>query len=539
MIRRPPRSTHCISSAASDVYKRQAIKCLNLATTIGNGNFNPTDQLKKSYDYKGNSGFDNCHKSLSIWSGFTWRILQFQQQLHLSVDTTPYAFTKQNCLEILRILQKNKASKIDINSFFIDKIVRVNYYQKTIHYKIIGIAHDQTPKSLFTPRTEQGSDKPQTQISYIQFYKQNYKKIFLEEDLDQPLFQVTPLKVSKKFKNQEQITYIPPQFLQIIVKNNTFKHYSYLSEHITCLYQDSVIAQNEFEKYAKLMNDNLDFKFVLNGWNIALDLDKNYRYPQKYLDPGQLVVQGQEIGLKQLIVELNYLNLDSRYAQIFKSYDGKVKINPFKITNWQFFMHEKDYSLVEEFTSKIYMLGYNVPKPVLVKYQNQDCSNWLIEMGQQIDHDAQIIVVVINDDMDSFDFYRKLKQLISLQNGISSQFICAKTIRKAIINQQIDTLAMKIMAQISTKTGNYPWTLSNLPLSDLPTVVAGLNVFNCKDQKHIIISIACSQQVFFQVLLRISAVVKVENEGKLFALHTHHIGTFKKVHGLIFKLLKN
>eukprot|EP00826_Nyctotherus_ovalis_P014626 TRINITY_DN14090_c0_g1_i2.p1 TRINITY_DN14090_c0_g1~~TRINITY_DN14090_c0_g1_i2.p1 ORF type:complete len:365 (-),score=52.50 TRINITY_DN14090_c0_g1_i2:102-1169(-) len=27
MIRRPPRSTHCISSAASDVYKRQVIKC--------------------------------------------------------------------------------------------------------------------------------------------------------------------------------------------------------------------------------------------------------------------------------------------------------------------------------------------------------------------------------------------------------------------------------------------------------------------------------------------------------------------------------
>eukprot|EP00826_Nyctotherus_ovalis_P053871 TRINITY_DN7031_c0_g1_i10.p1 TRINITY_DN7031_c0_g1~~TRINITY_DN7031_c0_g1_i10.p1 ORF type:complete len:179 (-),score=29.48 TRINITY_DN7031_c0_g1_i10:432-947(-) len=28
MIRRPPRSTHCISSAASDVYKRQKILCL-------------------------------------------------------------------------------------------------------------------------------------------------------------------------------------------------------------------------------------------------------------------------------------------------------------------------------------------------------------------------------------------------------------------------------------------------------------------------------------------------------------------------------
>eukprot|EP00826_Nyctotherus_ovalis_P050664 TRINITY_DN6242_c0_g1_i9.p1 TRINITY_DN6242_c0_g1~~TRINITY_DN6242_c0_g1_i9.p1 ORF type:complete len:128 (+),score=33.09 TRINITY_DN6242_c0_g1_i9:22-384(+) len=38
MIRRPPRSTHCISSAASDVYKRQDMKaeaknCLNVIDT--------------------------------------------------------------------------------------------------------------------------------------------------------------------------------------------------------------------------------------------------------------------------------------------------------------------------------------------------------------------------------------------------------------------------------------------------------------------------------------------------------------------------
>ena len=32
MIRRPPRSTHCISSAASDVYKRQSLTlCLEAA----------------------------------------------------------------------------------------------------------------------------------------------------------------------------------------------------------------------------------------------------------------------------------------------------------------------------------------------------------------------------------------------------------------------------------------------------------------------------------------------------------------------------
>eukprot|EP00825_Cyclidium_porcatum_P005823 TRINITY_DN12859_c0_g1_i2.p1 TRINITY_DN12859_c0_g1~~TRINITY_DN12859_c0_g1_i2.p1 ORF type:complete len:126 (-),score=20.69 TRINITY_DN12859_c0_g1_i2:26-403(-) len=37
MIRRPPRSTHCISSAASDVYKRQSI--FVSLTTISNAPF--------------------------------------------------------------------------------------------------------------------------------------------------------------------------------------------------------------------------------------------------------------------------------------------------------------------------------------------------------------------------------------------------------------------------------------------------------------------------------------------------------------------
>jgi len=34
MIRRPPRSTHCISSAASDVYKRQTGDAVNLECDI-------------------------------------------------------------------------------------------------------------------------------------------------------------------------------------------------------------------------------------------------------------------------------------------------------------------------------------------------------------------------------------------------------------------------------------------------------------------------------------------------------------------------
>eukprot|EP00826_Nyctotherus_ovalis_P040571 TRINITY_DN4011_c0_g1_i21.p2 TRINITY_DN4011_c0_g1~~TRINITY_DN4011_c0_g1_i21.p2 ORF type:complete len:189 (+),score=40.05 TRINITY_DN4011_c0_g1_i21:25-567(+) len=50
MIRRPPRSTHCISSAASDVYKRQSISSMHLRKALasqGLASKSPIYQLAK------------------------------------------------------------------------------------------------------------------------------------------------------------------------------------------------------------------------------------------------------------------------------------------------------------------------------------------------------------------------------------------------------------------------------------------------------------------------------------------------------------
>eukprot|EP00825_Cyclidium_porcatum_P008087 TRINITY_DN1403_c0_g1_i8.p2 TRINITY_DN1403_c0_g1~~TRINITY_DN1403_c0_g1_i8.p2 ORF type:complete len:108 (-),score=29.33 TRINITY_DN1403_c0_g1_i8:5-328(-) len=45
MIRRPPRSTHCISSAASDVYKRQAQYLVNQKLATIEKIFTKTEEL--------------------------------------------------------------------------------------------------------------------------------------------------------------------------------------------------------------------------------------------------------------------------------------------------------------------------------------------------------------------------------------------------------------------------------------------------------------------------------------------------------------
>ena len=51
MIRRPPRSTHCISSAASDVYKRQIIGFIHSSYLLGKSDDLPLDSFIDSGFY--------------------------------------------------------------------------------------------------------------------------------------------------------------------------------------------------------------------------------------------------------------------------------------------------------------------------------------------------------------------------------------------------------------------------------------------------------------------------------------------------------
>eukprot|EP00826_Nyctotherus_ovalis_P035492 TRINITY_DN3053_c0_g2_i9.p2 TRINITY_DN3053_c0_g2~~TRINITY_DN3053_c0_g2_i9.p2 ORF type:complete len:106 (+),score=21.47 TRINITY_DN3053_c0_g2_i9:24-320(+) len=69
MIRRPPRSTHCISSAASDVYKRQIYRRAykNSMKARHAVEFSPSQNNNILYECKNIYYFDAycyCHKSL-------------------------------------------------------------------------------------------------------------------------------------------------------------------------------------------------------------------------------------------------------------------------------------------------------------------------------------------------------------------------------------------------------------------------------------------------------------------------------------------
>eukprot|EP00825_Cyclidium_porcatum_P018963 TRINITY_DN2158_c0_g1_i3.p5 TRINITY_DN2158_c0_g1~~TRINITY_DN2158_c0_g1_i3.p5 ORF type:complete len:105 (-),score=24.35 TRINITY_DN2158_c0_g1_i3:646-960(-) len=85
MIRRPPRSTHCISSAASDVYKRQYQRRVHGAEVKNNKLFQPhegmTNEAEAALSEAGNLSYDASLQFFFlffIFLGFSIRFSSFQ-----------------------------------------------------------------------------------------------------------------------------------------------------------------------------------------------------------------------------------------------------------------------------------------------------------------------------------------------------------------------------------------------------------------------------------------------------------------------------
>eukprot|EP00825_Cyclidium_porcatum_P010618 TRINITY_DN15437_c0_g1_i3.p1 TRINITY_DN15437_c0_g1~~TRINITY_DN15437_c0_g1_i3.p1 ORF type:complete len:104 (-),score=30.83 TRINITY_DN15437_c0_g1_i3:72-383(-) len=86
MIRRPPRSTHCISSAASDVYKRQGIN----AEYMGDDNEYDSEGLKiRIPKYNGNPNLCAQKGAFTLWQIHNPLNSQVQNGSIKSVSRTP------------------------------------------------------------------------------------------------------------------------------------------------------------------------------------------------------------------------------------------------------------------------------------------------------------------------------------------------------------------------------------------------------------------------------------------------------------------
>lgn len=70
--------------------------------------------------------------------------------------------------------------------------------------------------------------------------------------------------------------------------------------------------------------------------------------------------------------------------------------------------------------------------------------------------------------------YKEIKQLLIEERGVASQCIGIKTLQ----GKGLRSICNKILVQICAKIGGIPWTVSEMPFENMPTMVFGIDILN-------------------------------------------------------------
>lgn len=125
---------------------------------------------------------------------------------------------------------------------------------------------------------------------------------------------------------------------------------------------------------------------------------------------------------------------DGNYQALFCANDAFTKFSP--VDSWVVFVDEQDVPLTEVLLSAVSQLctyySYQIAEPVYVKIpSNSDLKVWETSMNeylQSAEKKPMFALVTMNSKLESTVFYRKVKEIFTLSNGIPCSLVKASTL---------------------------------------------------------------------------------------------------------------
>jgi aubergine-like protein len=117
------------------------------------------------------------------------------------------------------------------------------------------------------------------------------------------------------------------------------------------------------------------------------------------------------------------------------------------------------------------------------------------------------VILILNGPKKKGKFYDELKRYLTKDFPIPSQAILTSTIQN---RNNLRVVCNKMLVQIVAKTGGVPWTVSQIPFSDSPTMLFGIDVYHAGGKKSILAVTATLDNTFGMY----SACCSVHDEGQ-------------------------
>ncbi|KAE8634929.1 hypothetical protein XENTR_v10002471 [Xenopus tropicalis] len=434
----PPTSPTCFQFY--NIIFRRLLKMMNMKQ-IGRNYYNPNDQIEIS------------SHGLTIYPGFSTSILQYENNIMLSIDVSHKVLRSETVLDYMyNVNQKVESHKFhDICSKdLIGQIVLTKYNNKT--YRIDDINWDFTPESTF--KKSDGSE-----ISFVDYYRTQYNKGIT--DLNQPALVHNP----KKPRGPQNVPAGPilliPEFCFLTGLTDRMRSDFNVMKDLA-IHTRLAPEQREIQvgKFLKNIHKDDSVQKELQDWGLNFD--------SKLLPFAGRVAPAEKILQAGKTADYN-----PQFADWSRELRGPTLIRVKHLDNWVLLYTRRNYDAANTLTQNLFkvsgQMGIKMNRAVMVEVD--DTTDAYVKVLQQkVTPDVQMVVCLLSSNRK--DKYDAIKKYLCIDCPVPSQCVLAKTLNKP---QTVVSVATKIALQMNCKMGGELWTVE-IPLKEL--MIVGIDCYH-------------------------------------------------------------
>ncbi|XP_063807530.1 piwi-like protein 4 isoform X2 [Pseudophryne corroboree] len=393
--------------------------------------------------------FNVLFKRLMLWPGFSISVTNLESQLTLSADVSHKVLRSETVLDFMNELY----SRIPVERFtdacekeILGMVVLTRYNNKT--YRVDDINWSTKPTDKF-PK------KDGTEISYVDYYKQQYN---LElTDLFQPML-VSALKVKKKdVCDVPRAVHLLPELCYITgLSSRALTDFRLMKDLSMETQLNPERRQQRLQRLAENIEENRGASSELGKWGLRLQQ--------------QLSVTGRLVPPEKICMRDNICQPMSAADWSRETRNARV-ISASSLSNWLLLFTHRNGDIVEQLIYSLKKvgdgMGFNIEYPKTVQVEDSSIS-YLRALQQHVTRDVQLVFCIL--PFNSKDNYDCIKKFLTVELPVPSQCVQSRTLSK---QHMLMSVANKITMQMICKIGGELWSVE-IPLKSL--MVIGIDV---------------------------------------------------------------
>jgi aubergine len=403
---------------------------------IGMGHYNPAKAVE-IHEYP-----------LKIWPGFSASLHGTDSGGLVRLDIAYKVARTDSVLQLLNDILND--SRIDnpheyAKEELMNRIVYTPYNNRT--YCVHDIAFDRVPTDSFP--IEEGET-----TTYCDYYSRKYGKKITQTN--------QPLLIHKPRNSTQEICLIPELCAMTGLNEDMRKDIRLMKVLSQKMHRSAKDRIADCRKLLSTIEENEFCREEINKWKIKID-----KVP--------LLVEGRKMNAGVIQMKETQIHVEDA-RNLERDFQQMMRATP-SLQNWGIFCPTRNKraqeTLLRELKAAFELFKLKSNPPRVFEIASDRTEDWIRQL-KSIPEFVQVVIILIPGTKGRAPLYDPLKWHLLETTGIPSQFVLTSTLEKG---KNVLSICCKIVVQICAKLGGIPWEITDLPFTERPVMIMGIDVF--------------------------------------------------------------